>query len=369
MPTSLRDLSSDDEHTRGAAARLGEFVGGRWQLDSLIGIGGMASVYAATHRNGNRVAIKILHPELSTDGDLRQRFIDEGYVANRVKHAGIVSVFDDGETAEGLAFLVMDLLQGQTLEERLRDRETLPPREVLAICAGLLDVLAAAHDEGIVHRDIKPANIFITHDGTVRLLDFGIASSIVPGHPHATQSGTTMGTPSFMSPEQARGHWAKVDGRTDLWAVGATMFTALTGRPVHAANTTNEELLAAMTRTAPSLRAIVPGAPKRLVRLVDRALAFKQSERWSSARIMQSAMRAIQSEVEWQPAHTAQRDVGPAAVSVVGKSVWLPRASLIPRAMWIARTRSWYVLPPEGVSAIRFPRAKRGPDRRQREPR
>ena len=119
MPNAQEDLTYDEERLRRAGERVGELLSGRWHLDSLIGVGGMASVYAATHRNGKRVAIKILHPELSTDAGVKQRFIDEGYVANQVNHPGTVSVLDDGETAEGLVFLVMDLLEGETLEETL----------------------------------------------------------------------------------------------------------------------------------------------------------------------------------------------------------------------------------------------------------
>ena len=365
MPTAFEDPSSDAALAL-AAGRVGQFLSERWRLDSLIGVGGMASVYAATHRNGKRVAIKILHPEMSTDAGVRQRFIDEGYVANRVKHVGTVSVLDDGETRDGLVFLVMDLLEGETLEERLAKRNTLHAREVFAIAEGLLDVLAAAHDEGIVHRDIKPANVFIMRDGTVRLLDFGIASWIQPGHPRMTQSGMTMGTPAFMPPEQARGHLERVDGRTDLWALGATMFAALTGRLVHEAATMNEELLSAMTNRAPSLGDIVPGAPRRLVALVDRALAFEPSERWPGARAMQTALREAQNELGVQPFLTARTDEGPGAIRIVRKIVWSPKAPLVPRAMWMARTRSWNLLPTGTVSDVISSLSKWSPDRRRR---
>ena len=350
-PQAVTVASVDDEQLRRAVARVGEFVTGRWHLDSLIGFGGMAAVYAATHRNGNRVAIKMLHPDLSSRAGVKERFIEEGYIANRVKHEGTASVFDDGETAEGVAFLVMELLEGQTLEERLQTQGTIPAREVLAIARGLLDILAAAHDEGVVHRDIKPANIFITHSGRVRLLDFGIARCIDVGHAQATQSGVTMGTPAFMPPEQARGHWEQVDGRTDVWAVGATMFTALTGRQVHVADTANEELLSAMTKRAPSLGDIDPAAPRSLVDLVDRALAFAPSKRWPDVRAMQAALRSAQLVVELQSARLAQTDAAPRAVRV-GDAGLSPRLSLIPHAMWIAKTRSWRIMPKAGISHI-----------------
>jgi len=283
-----------DEQTRRAQMRVGQLVRGRWRLDSLLGVGGMAAVYAATHRNGKRVALKMLHSEVSTNQEVRQRFIDEGYAANRVGHPGAVSVIDDDVAEDGSAFLVMDLLEGETLETRLQRRGKLWPGEVLPITGALLDVLAAAHDKGIVHRDIKPDNIFITRQGEVKLLDFGIARLIQPGRPRTTQSGATMGTPAFMPPEQARGRWDQLDGRTDLWSVGATMFLSLSGQQVRMADTPNEELLLAMTERPPSLGELGMTFPVALIELVDRALAFEQEDRWSDARAMQVAVRSVQ---------------------------------------------------------------------------
>jgi serine/threonine-protein kinase len=282
-----------DELTRRAEARVGQVVRGRWRLDTLLGVGGMAAVYAATHRNGKRVALKILHSEVSTNAEIRRRFVDEGYAANRVGHPGAVSVIDDDIAEDGCAFLVMDLLEGETLEARMQRRGRMWPGELLPIVDGLLDVLAAAHDHGIVHRDIKPDNIFITSERSVKLLDFGIARLAEPGRPRTTLAGTPMGTPPFMAPEQARGHWESLDGRTDLWAVGATMFFQLTGRQVHEGETSNEELLLAMTRPAPSIGSIAPNLPKAIVDLVDRALAFAQEDRWPTARDMQAACRTV----------------------------------------------------------------------------
>jgi serine/threonine-protein kinase len=281
-----------DEQTRRAQMRVGQLVRGRWRLDTLLGVGGMAAVYAATHRNGKRVALKMLHNELSTNTEVRQRFVDEGYAANRVGHPGAVSVIDDDIAEDGSAFLVMDLLEGETVETRLHRRGKLWPGEVLPITDALLDVLASAHDKGIVHRDIKPDNVFITREGKVKLLDFGIARMIEPGRPRTTQSGATMGTPAFMPPEQARGRWDQLDGRTDLWAVGATMYIQLTGHQVREADTPNEELLLAMTTPARSVAELRPDLPRPLIELIDKALAFEQDERWPDARTMQAAVQA-----------------------------------------------------------------------------
>ena len=280
--------------TQRAEARVGTVLSGKWTLDAVLGLGGMAAVYAATHRNKKRAAIKMLHPEVSIDASITTRFLREGYVANTVEHPGTVMVLDDDVTPEGAAYLVMELLEGETLEAR-RERKggSLPPAEVLSLMAQLLDVLTAAHAKGIVHRDLKPENLFLTDDGRLKVLDFGIARfrELSAGSGAGTQAGSLLGTPAFMAPEQARGRTELVDGRTDLWAVGATMFTLITGRSVHEAETVQEQLIYAATTPAPSLATLAPSLPPRLVKLVDRAMAFDKAERWPDARSMRDALR------------------------------------------------------------------------------
>ena len=231
---------------------------------------------------------------------MRLRFLREGYVANTVDHPGAVRVFDDDTTDDGAAFLVMELLEGETLETRAeRLGGKLAPAELLLLADRLLDVLGAAHAKGIVHRDIKPDNLFLTTDGQLKVLDFGIARLRELGEPaverpalgHKTAAGTFLGTPAFMSPEQARGRWDEVDERTDLWAVGATMFTLLTGNSVHEAHTVNEQLVLAVTTQAPSLAQRAPDLPPELVRVIDRALAYHKNDRFQHAREMQAALR------------------------------------------------------------------------------
>ena len=168
-------MSEDDSLVK-AQARVGSVLKDKWRLDTLIGVGGMAAVYAATHRNKNRVAVKMLHAQFSGDENVRTRFLREGYLANTVEHTGAVKVLDDEVDEDGSAFLVMELLDGETIEARwARKKHRLDPGEVLAIGDKLLDVLAAAHSKGLVHRDIKPENIFLTREGTLKVLDFGIA--------------------------------------------------------------------------------------------------------------------------------------------------------------------------------------------------
>ncbi len=275
--------------------RIGHVLRGKWKLDRLLGIGGMASVYAATHRNGKRGAVKLLHVELSFNEDARNRFLREGYVANKVDHPGSVSVLDDDVTEEGAPFLVMELLEGASVDaiREARPAQHLELGEVVAIGDALLDVLCAAHAHGIVHRDLKPENVFVTKRGELKVLDFGIARlRELAGSASATRTGSMMGTPTFMPPEQALGNWDQVDGRSDLWAVGATMFILLTGRHVHAADTINKVLLLAMSKPAPLIGSVWPGVPPPIAAVIDRALAFDQAHRWADAHAMQHALRA-----------------------------------------------------------------------------
>src|SRR5437868_12122364 len=155
----------------------GRLLSGRWRVGKLLGRGGMSTVYAATHRNGKTCALKVLHPELAASATSRRRFLREGYIANKVAHDGVVSVLDDDVTQDGTVFLVMDLLEGTTLEDHCRaSGGRLPPGDVLVIADAVLDVLIAAHAKGVVHRDLKPSNVFLLSRGTLKLLDFGIAS-------------------------------------------------------------------------------------------------------------------------------------------------------------------------------------------------
>lgn len=282
-----------------ARSRVGSKIAGRWRLDELLGVGGTASVYAATHRKGKRVAIKILHPDLSANRSFRDRFLREGYVGNMIEHEGAVTVHDDDEANDGSAFLVMDLLDGENLEVR-RERKggRMPPLEVLSLMDDVLDTLRAAHAKGVVHRDVKPENLFLTSSGTVKLLDFGIAHINIPKDPSATLAGVAMGTPAFMPPEQASARWDEVDAQSDLWSLGATMFTMLTGRYVHEGGTVNESLALAVTQDAPSLADVVSDVPQPIVEIVDRALRRNKAERWASAAEMQMAIRIAYRELQ-----------------------------------------------------------------------
>jgi serine/threonine-protein kinase len=291
---------ADAELEARAQSRLGAILRDKYRLDYVLGYGGAATVYAATHRNSSRVALKLLHPELALEAEVRTRFLREGYVANKVKHPGAVAVIDDDVTEEGWAFLVMELLVGMTahsLWEAWSFRLT--PPLVTAITLQILDVMESAHQNGIVHRDLKPDNVFLTPQGEAKVLDFGIARVQDSGG-RRTNVGSVLGTPAFMAPEQAASRSRDIDARTDLWAVGAIGFTLLTGDIVHPAENPGQILIAAATRPARPLGPLAPEVPAGIVAVFDRALAFDRAERWPSAGAMRDALRQAAEQVYGQ---------------------------------------------------------------------
>ncbi|WP_437644180.1 serine/threonine-protein kinase [Sorangium sp. So ce362] len=313
-------------HGQRAQARVGAVLNGAWRLDALIGLGGMAAVYAATHRSGQRVAIKLLHPDRARDKVDRARFLREKAIVSTVNHPGVVAVLADDVTEDGSPFLVMELLEGETLLQRWKAQEgPLPPAEVLSLSEQILDVLATAHDNEVVHRDLKPDNIFLTRDYSVKLLDFGIARLRVPSGQTSLVGLRAMGTPAYMPPEQARARWDLVDARTDIWALGATMFSLLTNRYVQDASTVNELFFLRMTCPIPSLARIQPSMHPVVVRVVDRALEFAQADRWPDARSMLAAVREAQAAVAVAP--PARSTLVPPARSTL---VPLPRSTVMP---------------------------------------
>ncbi|WP_437657927.1 protein kinase domain-containing protein [Sorangium sp. So ce1182] len=281
-----------DDERAACERRVGTTLRGKWTIDGLLGIGGMAAVYAATHKIGRREAIKILHPEVARSKDLRARFEREAQAVNRFRHPGVVEIRDIDMTEDGAPFLVMELLDGESLADRLQRLGNIETGEVLRLMDELLDVLGAAHDQGIIHRDIKLDNLFVERTGRLKVLDFGIAR-MRDGVKTAmrTRTGATLGTVSYMAPEQVRG--ISVDHRADLFAVGATMFRLLAKRRIHEARTESELLVKMATMAAPPLASVAPETPQALCILVDRALAFDRERRYPDARTMQADMRAL----------------------------------------------------------------------------
>ncbi|MCA9620523.1 MAG: serine/threonine protein kinase [Myxococcales bacterium] len=300
------DIDPDKELEEIAEARIGRILCAKWTLDEVLGVGGMAAVYGATHRNGKRVAIKMLHPQLSYSPTLRRRFLREGYVANAVGHPGAVGVDDDDVDEDGTAFLVMERLEGKPLDV-IADAGPLPPLEVIRLAIQLLEVLEPAHDNGVVHRDIKPANLFVTNAGELKVLDFGVARlrDHAAFNASLTRSGAVIGTPAFMAPEQALGDRDGIGPHTDLWAVGATMFFLASGEVVHRAETMSELISKVASHRAPSLATVADGAPPGLVAIVDKALAHKIEDRWQNAANMREALVALLAELTDAPVPAA----------------------------------------------------------------
>jgi len=254
----------------------------------------MAVVFEATHRNQKRFAVKMLHPELSVHEDLRTRFLREGYAANSLHHPGAVAVLDDDVDEDGSAFLVLELLEGADLEKIADEKGgRLPARTVMALGHQLLDVLAAAHRKGVIHRDIKPPNLFLTEEGTLKVLDFGIARvrDAFASAAHKPGFGAILGTPGFMAPEQARARSNEIDGQTDVWAAGATLFNLLTGELVHSGETASELLVEGAMTPARSVSSVLPDTPSAIGDVIDRALAFEKGARWPTAAAMRDAIR------------------------------------------------------------------------------
>jgi serine/threonine protein kinase len=302
-------MSDEEDVLNRATGRIGTVLHGKYRLDAVLGVGGMAVVYAATHRNQKRFAVKLLHPEFSVRPEFRARFLREGYAANSVDHAGVVAVLDDDTDETGAAFLVMELLSGADVQAlRARSGDKLPLNVTLNVACQLLSVLAAAHEKAIVHRDIKPANLFLLDSGQVKVLDFGIARlRDATSQGQITRSGAVLGTPAFMAPEQAGAQSSEVDARTDLWAVGASVFTMLSGQFVHQAESGRETLIRAATQPARSLFEVAPEMPASVVTLVAKALMFDKAARWESAAAMREAVVAVQRELFGEPSREVLR--------------------------------------------------------------
>lgn len=302
-------MPDDDPLEIRARARVGHVLNEKWTLERLLGVGGMAAVYAGRHRNGAKAAVKVLHAELAVDKEVRERFLHEGKAANRVDHPGAVQVLDDDVVREGedagAAYIVMELLDGESVLDRARrNAAPLEESEVLAISESVLETLAAAHEHGIVHRDLKPENLFLARSAPtrtslvpgndpiraddehirVKVLDFGIARIADGGG--KTRIGTTLGTPTYMAPEQAQGKRDQIDGRTDLFALGATMYRLLTGARIHDAPSSAEILAKMATVPAAPIRRIAPHLSVAIATIVDRALRFYQTDRYADARAM-----------------------------------------------------------------------------------
>jgi Tol biopolymer transport system component/tRNA A-37 threonylcarbamoyl transferase component Bud32 len=265
---------------------------GPYEIISLLGEGGMGAVYRARDAKLNRdVAIKVLLPVVANDPDRLARFSREAQVLASLNHSNIAHIYGI-EEARGVTALVMELVEGEDLSQRIA-RGAIPIDEALPIARQIAEALEAAHEHGIVHRDLKPANIKVRPDGTVKVLDFGLAKAIDPAAGssmaamnsptlsiHATEAGLILGTAAYMSPEQAAGK--SVDKRTDLWAFGVVLLEMLTGRPAFEGETVSH-VIAAVLKDQPDWSALPPTVPSAIHKLLRRCLEKDRKRRLDSA--------------------------------------------------------------------------------------
>ncbi len=268
----------------GSRDLAGKTVGGKYQLTRLLGGGGMGLVYEARNtRFGKRVALKLVDPEAHDRDELIERLVREAKAAARIESDGLVQVLDVCDDDEFGTFIVMEYLLGESLDSRV-SRGPLDVGTAVWIAHRVARVLARAHAAGIIHRDLKPANIFLVtrEDGTmnVKILDFGLAkTAVLSGGLRLTRQGAVLGTPQYMSPEQARGV-DDLDARTDIWALGCILYECLAGRPAYPElNSYQETLLNMVTERPAPLASIAPWVPSALVSLIDQLIVHDRERR------------------------------------------------------------------------------------------
>jgi serine/threonine protein kinase len=269
--------------------RLVVAVGTQYLVDAEIGRGGMAVVYRATDiRLHRKVAIKVLPPELAFNNDVRERFMREAQTAAQLSHPSIVPIFTVGE-AEGLVYFVMALVEGESLAEKLARDRRLPIDQARRILTDVADALAYAHSKGVVHRDVKPDNIMLDRaTGRPMVTDFGIARAAA-GDSRLTVTGVAIGTPAYMSPEQALGE-RELDGRSDIYSLGVIAYQLLAGEPPFKASNTPAMLVKHVSETPRPLLSLRSDAPPGLVNAISRALAKKPEDRWPDANAFRDAL-------------------------------------------------------------------------------
>jgi formylglycine-generating enzyme required for sulfatase activity/tRNA A-37 threonylcarbamoyl transferase component Bud32 len=274
---------------------------GNHVIRRLRGRGGMGAVYEAEHVViGSRAAIKVLHPEVSQDASMVQRFFNEAKASAAIGHPGVVKIFDVGFTADRRAYIVMELLAGEAMRTRMRRLGRMRMEHAAALIAQAASAIQAAHERGIIHRDLKPENLFITpapdvgfNMERVVVLDFGVAklTGTLAGEA-ATQTGAVLGTPLYMAPEQWKDA-TRVDARSDVYALGCVLYELLGGRPPFTVLSLGELATAHLYDTPTSIAELRPGLPAALVELLARCLAKEPDERPAAARDLAQALEAL----------------------------------------------------------------------------
>ncbi|HEX8636333.1 MAG TPA: protein kinase [Pyrinomonadaceae bacterium] len=287
---------------------VGRVLDGQYEIESFIARGGMGTLYRARHiLLGDRVAIKTLKPEMRNNAGWLRRFQREGRAARRFRHPNAVTVYDLRTGADGLTYMVMEYVEGHSLDKELKARGRLTPAEAWRILEPVVSALEAAHAHGVVHRDLKPENVMLDRppagDLQVKLLDLGIAKLRDVAETHAgggdggalTLAGQILGTPYYMSPEQwgepSRDGNAEIDGRTDIYSLGVIFYELITGAKPFSGRTLGELRQGHVSRELPLLHRVVAGVPEEFARVVERALAKDRAERQATAGMFASEMR------------------------------------------------------------------------------
>ncbi len=273
----------------------GTIVGDKYRLEEPIGQGGMATVWRAVHTTLDRpVAVKFLEAVGTGAEQLAERFLQEAKTAAGLRHRHVVDILDFGVTPDGAPFMVMELLEGQSLADRYTDGPTVTDWELLEVVAMTLSGLAAVHDAGILHRDVKPENVFLVQDADgifPKLLDFGISRGFGAGG-RITRTGMVVGTPQYMSPEQARGK-KDLDARSDLWSVGVVLYEGFTGEVPFDSENPGDVLISVATEDPQPLEELRPDLPESVLDLVRRALQKDPAGRFQNAREMREALMDV----------------------------------------------------------------------------
>jgi serine/threonine protein kinase len=292
----------------------GGLVGdGRYRLTHRLGRGGMAEVFAAEDvRLGRTVAIKLLRADLAEDPISKARFTREAQSVAGLNHHSIVAVYDSGEDNVGgqsVPYIVMEIVEGRTIRDLLINAEAPGPEQALIIVSGVLEALAYSHQHGIVHRDIKPANVIITHGGAVKVMDFGIARALHGASTTMTQTGMVMGTPQYLSPEQALGK--AVDHRSDLYATGCLLYELLALRPPFTGETPLSVVYQHVQDIPVPPSQVSEAAPPELDGLVMRSLAKEPDDRFQTAEEMRGLIQYGLQMLYDQGSHTGTWNTGP----------------------------------------------------------
>src|SRR3954453_3962589 len=284
----------------------GDLIADRYELEELVGTGGMSSVFRAHDRQLERdIAIKILHRHYADDPEYLERFRREARAVARLSHPNIVTVIDRGDD-DGRQFIVFEYVEGENLKELVLRSGRLSVRRGLELALAIADGLSFAHDHGLVHRDVKPQNILLSREGEVKVTDFGIARSLHMEH-GVTQTGTVLGTGEYLAPEQASGK--QVSPATDVYSPGVVLWEPLAGDVPFAGENFAAAALPPVTAPPPSLRERRPDVTPRLEAAVNRALAKDPGRRFPSMTAFAKELRACLAEVEGQPAPAPAHDL------------------------------------------------------------